>query len=193
MTGTYVKFADMPAWAKEAIKQHLPGRRPRCEIVYTTHPSFGPVWHDACRRYLVARRPDGETLSVVSANYDSLLASSKVEQLVYFGGETELPPGGAILEILTYPPSATLYLHPTEAAKALPEQVELAPRQLKALEIIGCIKGGSYRREAFWEAGFRRQSDIEAVIRELQALGLVDSRKAITMKGRNALRAARGF
>ena len=185
MTATTVKLSDMPSWVRAAIREHLGSSRPTCRIIYTSRPDIGPVWHEACCRHLIARRADGQTVCLDSGYYDSLPNAPSVQQMAYFGGAMSLPPTGALLELLTLPKRATLYLHPAAAPATLPDHVILTDPQYRVLEIVGTLVS-SYRPEAYREAGIRR-AELGTIIEALQEQGLLDRRRAITIRGRNVL------
>lgn len=79
----------------------------------------------------------------------------------------------------------TFYVRPENVATMLPAptRVFMTPNQQQVLNIVGAYKS-SYRREQAQRQGIRL-ADYDSIIGELKNLGLLDSRGAITVKGKN--------
>lgn len=181
-----VSMRDMPKWVQENVEKCLDQKLKEIEIEYAEVIKIGIVWHEACRRYLFARRPqDGKIMQLDSGYYDSLLNSEREQRMAYFGGEIKLPPGGEILEVLTYPKMAKLYRHPSLGGTGLPEKYELSEEE-KLVLYIHRTYIPSARPEYFRRAGLKKDQ-VENIIRSLQDKGYMQKNKALTLKGKNAV------
>ena len=131
---------------------------------------------------------NGQTKSIDSCYYDAILNATKTELTAYEGGNGQLPLGGMLLEILTYPPSARLYVRPEN----MPEQVSapapsLTEFQLMVLSSYVCYTSAG-RKDSI-DRYHIPKSMFDAATTELESLGLVK----ITSTGAGATREGRNL
>lgn len=110
------------------------------------------------------------------------------------GGRTArtiaLKPGYAVVEMGSFcgkPAGLHLYALPQDFAPLLPAPVPLTREQWQVLDVICGLKS-AYRADEYRRLGL---SDVEHIKAYLQGLGMLDSRGAVTVKGRNARQACR--
>jgi hypothetical protein len=144
--------------------------------------NIGAPYSDAIVRRIVAynsRRNVAEMRYV--PGHESLLGSSREEQRLYVGGTVALTPGNSIAVMDSMPglSSITVYMHPADFQPSQALGPVLTERQRKILATVRSYTS-TYRRELFER--FRvRQNELG----ELQGMGLLDRRGAITIMGRN--------
>jgi len=178
-----IPFKDAPAWVQEAWKQLHPGSIPRVKVYRTTVARIDPPFFEYAVRDIIAHKA-GRTMSKYVPSYESLLAATPEEKALYFGGAVKLGPD-EMIAVMDYWgdrfKSIDLYVHP--AAYEPPKLIapSLTDRQMK---ILGTIRAytSAYRKEVF-EANRVTQMELD----ELQRLGLIDRRGAITVLGRNVV------
>lgn len=186
-----IKFVDLPDWAREEVGKIAPCRRPRAYIVYTETLDLGPVWHEACQREVFARNATGEIVRAQSAYYGSLLASNKLQQTMYFGGKTLLPPDGEVLVVEVGPGDTvrpTLYRHPSQAPKVIGEDQELDPWEFFVLNVLASYTSAG--RADAWRRHRVPPRYVENGVLRLQSKKLLSVTRAgairVNRKGRNA-------
>ena len=178
-----IPLKDAPVWVQDAWKRLHQGSVPRVHIYRTNTARIdSPVFEYAVRDIVASKA--GKTLSMYVPAYESLLASSPEEKALYFGGAVKLMPDEAIAVMDFWGDrfkSIDLYVHP--AAYEPPKLVapSLTSRQMKILATIRAYTS-NYRREVF-DTNVVTQSELD----ELQRLGLVDRRGALTVMGRNVV------
>jgi hypothetical protein len=163
-------------------------------VVADSHPSVGGTWHDANRTTLYFRNNiTGETRALTGTYGGSNPWQSRSQAAVNEGQEVELPLDGAVLELTSYPKTARLYVHPEAVTKFIPaptdvlswaERVVLAAtRGLKSS--YGGVK--EFRKvESMKDTGISAGA-YDAAKASLIKTGHLDSRGAITAKGKNAI------
>lgn len=183
-----IPFSDLPDWAQQAAARHLPGRRPRTHVKYVETVSFGSVWHDACRRIVITRDQHGRINHLQSGYYDSYVNHTAEERAVYEGGQVQLTPDRTIIEILSYPRRVTVFMHPSNAPKAItaPEQVLSDDEDAVLRALCGLTSAG---RKDLWRRCNVPRSFVEQVTQSLADKGLVkiasNGAVRVTRDGRN--------
>ncbi len=178
-----VPFKDAPSWVQEEWKKLHSGSIPRVHVHRVTVARIDvPVFEYAVRD--IAANKAGRTVSRYVPAYDALLTSSSEEKALYFGGAIRLGPDEAIAVMDFWGDrfkSIDLYVNP--AAYEPPKLVapSLTSRQMKILATIRSYTS-AYRREVF-ELNKVNQAELD----ELQRLGLIDRRGALTVTGRNVV------
>jgi uncharacterized membrane protein (UPF0127 family) len=178
-----IPFKDAPSWVQEEWKKLHPGSVPHVHVHRTNIARIDSPVFDYAVRDVVASKA-GRTMTKYVPAYDSLLASSTEEKALYFGGSVKLNPDEAIAVMDFWGDrfkNIDLYIHP--AAYEPPKLVapSLTDRQMKILATIRAYTS-TYRKEVF---GANKVTTDE--VEELQRLGLIDRRGAITVMGRNVV------
>ncbi|MEK7848452.1 MAG: hypothetical protein AAB270_05970 [Chloroflexota bacterium] len=177
-----VPFKESPAWVREEWQRLHPGSIPRVRVYRTTVARIhSPVFEYAVRD-IVAHKA-GKTMARYVPPYESLLAATPEERALYFGGAVKLGPDEAIAVMDFWGDrfkSIDLYVHPVAYEPPRLLAPSLTERQMRLLATIRSYIP-SYRREVF-QAHRVSQAELD----ELQRMGLIDRRGAITVMGRNA-------
>jgi uncharacterized membrane protein (UPF0127 family) len=178
-----VPFKGAPAWVQQEWKRLHPGSVPRVRVYRTIVARIGAPVFEYAVRDIVAHKA-GRTMSRYVPSYESLLAATPEEKALYFGGAVKLGPDEAVA-VMNYWgdrfKSIDLYVHP--AAYEPPQLVAptLTDRQMRILATIRAYTS-KYRKGVF-QANRVTQAELD----ELQRMGLIDRRGAITVMGRNVV------
>lgn len=188
MPKTEVKFNDLPEWVKAESKKVMPHNHPASYISIGETVSFGMVTYDYARRVIVARNGQGRIMSVSSGYGRSAINMSKAEYAIYEGGEIQLTPDRTIVEIITAPPTLTMFLHPSNAPKLLPQKTELSEDEYAVLCVL--VSRTSAGRKYEWDHYRVPQKWLSKRIESLADKGMVSVSKngavRVTVDGRNA-------
>ncbi|MCL0088774.1 hypothetical protein M1O54_00165 [Dehalococcoidia bacterium] len=176
-----IPFAEAPKWVRKEW-QWLYGRtRPRVELYRTEVARITPPTFEYAVRNIVAHKK-GQIMRRYVPSYDTLLASTREDRTLYFGGGVKLKPGEAIA-VMDYWgdrfQGIKLYIHPADYEPPKLIKPDLTERQMKILATISAYKP-RYRREVL-KAAKVTQDELD----ELRKMGLIDARGAITITGRN--------
>jgi hypothetical protein len=178
-----VPFKDAPAWVQQEWRRLHPGSIPRVRVYRTTVARIGPPVFEYAVRDIAAHKA-GRTMSRYVPSYESLLAATPEEKALYFGGAVKLGPDEAIA-VMDYWgdrfKSIDLYVHPAAYEPPRLMAPSLTDRQMKILATIRAYTS-AYRKEVF-QANRVAQAELD----ELQRMGLIDRRGAITVMGRNVV------
>lgn len=175
----YLEPSDLPPQLRHLhTKGHI--RVDPCATM--TIPSDAGTWSGGTREVFSAvELQTGRTVSITdtfSAPWDG----SRVSR------EIALRPGFAIVETGSFcgkPAGLHLYIHPADAAPLLPAPPVALSAHAKVLLHFTCSLKSSYRAEECARYGMG-VAEMAAAREELQRVGYVDARGAVTVKGRNA-------
>ncbi len=176
-------FKDAPEWVQDAWKRLHPGSIPRVHVYRTNTARIdSPVFEYAVRDIVASKA--GKTMTRYVPAYESLISASPEEKTLYFGGAVKLQPDEAVAVMDFWGgrfKSIDLYVHP--AAYEPPKLIapHLSSRQMKVLATIRAYTP-RYRKEVF-DTNSVTQGELD----ELQRLGLIDRRGALTVMGRNVV------
>ncbi|MDP2665159.1 MAG: hypothetical protein Q8P23_00725 [bacterium] len=182
-----IPWNDAPEWLRTAWEQEKvqTTKRPKLIVKTTQVVDIGPPYSDYCVRNIVAHDANrNETQANYVPSYDSILGSSPKEQALYLGGRAKLNPGNAIAvmdQCGNETPRVNLYMHPADFQPPKTLSSPLTDRQKNILNTIRSYIP-AYRKGVFAGHGV---TDNE--FSELQKLGMVDKRRALTLLGRNAV------
>lgn len=178
-----IPFRDAPSWVKTEWERLHGATKPEVTVHRTEVAEIYTQTFEYAVRDIVAYKA-GHVMSEYVPAYESLLAVTARERSLYFGGAVKLKPDEAIAVMDYWGPRyqhIDLYIHPE--AYELPRVLApvLTDRQRK---ILASIRGytSAYRREIF-----QRHEVTQVELDELQRMGLIDRRAAITTMGRNVI------
>lgn len=157
-------------------------RVPQVRVITGTTATIGRSYDDRLvRRILAYNARTNKVMSEYVPGYESLLGSTKREQQLYGGGNVQLTPGNAmaVFDLMGNYAHIDLYVHPSDFQPSKAVAPVLTERQKKILATVRAYTS-TYRRETF-----ARNRVVQRELDELQQMGLLDKRGAITIMGRN--------
>jgi hypothetical protein len=172
-----------PNMVPAAMRGSYTGRKFKAEVCETvTIPITAGLWDGGSRElYSFIRLADGAQVEAPGQHVAPWDRSRNADRTV------TIEPGYAVVKHAMFcgqDSGLTFYVHPDNAAKLLPAKAELTEHEQTVLNIIGSYKS-SYRGEYLARAGIGNVDEIKA---SLISKGMLDSRGALTVAGKNARR-----